>query len=188
MISVASAGCRPTETVFRITDHPVGAAALRYHERFDECYYFRHPEGTVEVVARRTSRQDENGEPITQVVHIRNVWPTILGTTHAERTMINSTVAYMIASPGGGSSFEGGGFFTHQQDQAAGALTGVLESSSVLPQRRVGAGHRIFERAEVTGTVVAVEDKRRAQRILNDMDRLLGPKPAYRPPPPPDVR
>lgn len=187
---LAGLGCGPRNTEFHITDHRVAGVAERYFERFDECYYSLGRGGQTDIVARRrTPAGDDGSEPVTQVLHIRQVWPATPGRTFVEETMINATVSYLIVGPRGGASFDGGGFVTFSENRARTEISGRLESSALTPQRRLGQEADLFSRASVTGTFRAKRDEAKVMRILHEMQRLFGPLPPYQPPPvSPDLR
>ncbi|HEY3243340.1 MAG TPA: hypothetical protein VGM03_08315 [Phycisphaerae bacterium] len=188
-------GCGPRDTRFEILDYRTGAQTVAYFEEFDECYYQVDPAGNVDLVARRKrlpARRD--GDPdklLVQLLHVRTFFTPIPGHTNVESTMINTTVSYLIVSGETGASFEGGGFVSFSHPPGArrafsigpGVLTGWLESSSLSPQRRKGDAPQVFQRASVTGRFRATENQRQVVKLLNDMQRRLGPLPRYEPPP-----
>jgi hypothetical protein len=189
VVVASTAGCGPQVTKFFIDDHQAGGPATRYFEEFPECYYSPDAHDRVDIVGLRRSNDDPDSEPVLQVIHIRQVWQAVPGTTFAEESMINATVSYLIVGPDGGASFEGGGFVTYTENRDQTGLAGQLESSALTPQRRLGQGGEIFDRVSVTGTFRAERDKRQVVRILNEMKRLFGPMPRYEPPPTnPDLR
>ncbi len=202
LILALLAGCGPRTTEFHVTDYRPDGSAQRYFEAFDECYYCTGPGGTVEIVARRRApRAGGEAGPVTQVVHLRQVWAAVPGRTPVERTMINATVSYLIAGPAGGAAFDGGGFFTFTEKRGGREIRGRLESSTLRPRQTTDNGGELYEprtsvradalfsRAAVTGTFRAVRDERRARRIVHEMERVFGPVPPYQPPAvTPDVR
>ena len=190
LATAAIAGCGPRTTEFHITDHRTAGPPQQYYEHFDECYYSLDAQGKADIVARRRSVPLEEGaEPVTQVIHISQVWAAVPGCTFAEKSMINATVSYLIVGPTGGASFDGGGFVTFKENRERNEIRGRLESSALTPQRRLGDGGDLFTRAAVTGTFRALRDKRSVIRILHEMNRLFGPMPLYQPPPVnPDLR
>ncbi|MHC4066304.1 MAG: hypothetical protein ACYSUQ_09885 [Planctomycetota bacterium] len=186
----AGPGCAPRTTRFFIQDHRGEGSPRKYYEKFDDCYYCRDAHGNVDIVARRRSPVEGSADhPLTQVLHIHQVWAAVPGRTSAEESMINATVSYLIVSPDSGASFEGGGFVTFSENRKGTEIAGRLESSALTPQRRLGSGADIFDQASVTGTFRARRDKRQVVRLLNEMKRLFGPMPRYEPPPVnPDLR
>ncbi len=172
------AGCAERRTQFRIVNYPVGGGTESFHQDFDECYYCFDGHQNLEIIASRTSRTDGN-VPTTQIVHIRTFWLPRPGVTHAEPSLINATVSYMILAGPDGATFGGSGFFSFKENRKKGSMTGLLELSSLSPQRRVGQGERLFERATLQGELTAVRDRARALAIANEMERLFGPMPDY---------
>jgi hypothetical protein len=183
--------CGPRDTRFEILDFRSGAQTVAYFEEFDECYYRVDSAGNVDVVARRERpRTGDPDQTLVQLLHVRTFFTPLPGHTNIESTMINTTVSYLIVSGATGASFEGGGFVSFNEPPRArrvfsvgpGVLTGRLESSSLSPQRRRGDAPHIFQRAAVTGRFRAIEDQRQVVKLLNDMQRRLGPLPRYEPP------
>jgi hypothetical protein len=187
---VAVAGCGPRSTGFRVTDYRDDGAPQEYYEAFDECYYCVDARGHADIVARRhPAPTDASVEPITQVIHIRQVWSAIPGRTFANTSMINATVSYFILSHAGGAAFDGGGFITFFENRKGTEIRGKLESSDLTPREGFPGAGDLFSRAVVTGQFRATHDERRARDIMHEMQRQFGPKPAYEPPPGnPDLR
>ncbi len=184
LCGLAAGGCSYNVTRFDILDHRTEGDPARYFEEFDECYYTTNPLGGFDVVARRVGiGQQGPDERITQIVHLRGIWCPIPGHTHAESTMINATVSYMIISGAGGAGFEGGGFISFRENYKKTVAVGKLELAKLAPVRCLGQGRQIFERAEVRGEFHATRDPRQVTRILAQMRRLFGPLPRYEPPP-----
>lgn len=174
-------GCQPGETHFNIVDYRQAGVSEAYFQSFDECYYCRDAWGNLEVVAVHRT-EAANGLAMTQLVYVGTNWKMDPGRTRAESTMINATVSYWIVSGPVGASFEGSGFVSLRENRQRTALVGRLESSSLSPQRRLGAAERLFERADVSGEIVAKRNKAKVVTLLNKMRRLFGPLPRYTPP------
>ena len=175
-------GCSTAACRFEIVDHRAGDGDRRYTETFDEAYYDLDGRGNVDIVLRR--RQASEAEPadsITQVIHIRSVWRPIPGQTVAGKTQINGCVSYIIVGGRSGATFEGAGSVFFSENEAKGTLTGTLDQASLRPVRRLAGGSSLFERAELSGAFQAHRDKRNTARIINEMNRLFGPLPTYRP-------
>lgn len=171
-LATLSAGCSNRDTAFVITDHRAPGSVLRYRETFPQGYYAVDDDGNVDIVLRRESRAPESPyEPITQVVHIRTVWKSVPGNTIAHRTQINGTVSYFITTGRSGATFEGAGSVFFTLDRKRRELTGELELASLRPKRRLASTGDLFADAELSGTFTAVEDPRRAFRIIHDMNR-----------------
>ena len=137
----------------------------------------------MDLVARRvTPPEGDQTEEITQVIHLQGIWRADPGRTHAERSMINTTVSYHIVSGREGAAFEGGGFVSFNENQQKTEATGELELAKLSPKRRLGDGQHLFDKAELKGQFKAVRDTRRMVRILNEMRRLFGPLPRHQPP------
>lgn len=184
LVCAGAAACAPRVTRFNIVDYRADGQTVQFFEQFDECYYSIEPDGHFDIVARRAGvAEADPAERITQVVHLRGIWHPRPGQTYAERTMINSTVSYMILSGGGGASFEGAGFVSFQENHNRTAASGQLELARLAPVRRLGEGRQLFERAEIYGGFKGVRDERRVKRILTEMRRLFGPMPRYEGPP-----
>lgn len=187
LLASALCGCTKRPTQFAVTNYSPDSRPERFHEVFDECYYALDPSGNVDVVARRVQELEGGGESITQVVHLRTMYLAIPGSTHVERSMINTTVNYAILSDSGGACFEGAGLVVCRENNRARALTGQLESGRISPVRRVGASAEIFDRALIEGRFNAKHDRRAVVRILNELNRVFGPRPAYDPGHRPDL-
>jgi len=174
-------GCAPKITEFQITDHRPEGPQL-YHQTFDECYY-RHDAGNnLEIVARhRTTSPD--GSQTAQVIHLKTFWEVRLGRTRAERSMLNTKVSYMILTWPTGAAFEGSGFLTYRENRSRDALRGHLELSSLKPHRRLGHAQKLFDRAELSGEIIASRNDSRVIEIVSDMKQVFGPPPEDIPPP-----
>ena len=175
----ALAGCSTRSSTFQIIDYREGAQATCYHETMDEAYYDFDAQGNVDIVLRRSEpAQADPAKDITQVIHIRTVWRSIPGDTVAERTQINGTISYHIVHGHVGATFEGAGSVFFWLDRKKETLSGSLDQALLRPKRRLHAGGDIFKRAELMGEFRATRDHRRVVRIVNDMERLFGPRPA----------
>ncbi len=184
LLATSLGGCARWGTEFYITDHRAGGAPEQYFERFDNAYYCRDASGAVELVmVRDMDAQGDGSDPLTQVIHIRQMFSAIPGTTYVDKSMINATVSYLILGSSTGASFEGGGFITFSENRQGDEIVGKLESSALTPQRRQGDGAALFELASLTGRFVARRDKRQVVRIVHQMRRLFGPLPPYQPAP-----
>ena len=178
-------GCEPRSTRFQVVDYGPAGEQGRFFEEFDECYYARHPDGTVDVVARRRGRlMGQAEETTTQVIHLHGIWRPVPGNTAVESTQVNSTVSYWIVGELGGIALEGGGFVFSREDHNRDTLTGNVESSALQPVRRIGRSPSPFNRVELTGEFRAVHDRRRTIRLINDMKTHFGPLPRYESPQP----
>lgn len=182
-MTVAAAGCaRVKTTQFEVVDYRSVGEPARYFQPFEECYYRIRGRENLDLVARRES-VDADGVRTLQVVHLRTFWRAVPGRTQAEDTMINTTVSYLIISGPTGASFEGSGFMTFRENRKRTQVKGTLELASLTPQRRLGNAEKLFERAELSGSLVATRDDRKVISILHEMQRLFGPMPRYVPPP-----
>lgn len=175
-------GCGPRLTQFDIIDFRESGTAERYFQDFDTCYYCYDAQGNLDVVAHRESRSAE-GISTTQVVHLHTFWVSHPGRTLADRTMLNATVSYLIVSGPTGASFEGSGFLSFRENRAKDRISGELELSFLRPQRRLGSAERLFERAQLSGRILAERNKPKVVSMINEMKRLFGPMPRYDPPP-----
>jgi len=185
MLILATTGCEPRSTRFQVVDYGPTGEQGRFFEEFDECCYARHPNGTVDVVARRRGRlMGQEEEPTTQVIHLHCIWRPVPGSTAVESTQVNATISYWILGPLGGVALEGGGFVFSQENHSRDTLTGNVESSALRPVRRIGQGPSLFDRVELTGKFRAVHDRRRTIRLINEMKTQFGPLPRYEAPPP----
>ncbi len=182
VLLVAAVGCRESVTRFDIVNYRGVGDREHFHEVFPECYYSISAGGRVDLVARRHVEGNREIPSVTQVVHARTEYQAIPGRTHADASMINATVHYAILGDAGGACFEGGAFFTFEEDPEKGAMEGALEHSTLEPSRRVGDGGQVFDRAELTGVFQATRNRRRVVAILNELNRVFGPMPQYQPP------
>jgi len=179
---MVGAGCSQPRSEFHIVDWRGVGQREHFHETYDECFYSASRNGRVDIVARRKD-PGPDGAAITQIMHLRTRFPTIPGTTPAESSMINATVHFAIIDGHGGVCYEGAGFVSTHEDAQRGALAGALERAELAENRRVGHGGELFQRARVTGTFHAQRSPRKVVALLNEMDRLFGPQPDYRPRP-----
>ncbi len=175
------AGCAEQTTRFHIVDYRDAQQVERYSQSFDQCYYRHDPAGNLDVVIRRSAKSDD-GQPVTQLIHMRTFWRVQPGRTYAESSMINATVSYLISSWSVGAAFEGSGFLSFKTNRRRDRIDGRLELSFLTPQRRLGQADKLFERAELSGEFSAELDEAKVVSILNEMTRLFGPLPDYIPP------
>lgn len=176
--SALAVGCSTRATTFEITDYRDVGDARRYSETFDEAYYTLDERGNVDIVLRRATVPGDTGagQAITQVIHIRSVWRSIPGATVAHRTQINATVSYHILSGRIGATFEGAGSVFYQRVRKSDVIRGTLDLATLRPKRRLTAGTTLFRQAEIVGKFEAKEDPRRVIQIMNEMNRLFGPR------------
>lgn len=187
LLAFALSGCSRRPTQFAVTNYTPDARPERFHEVFNECYYAPDPSGNVDVVARRVQEIEGGGEAITQIVHLRTMFLAVPGATHVERSMINTTINYAILSDSGGACFEGAGLVVCRENGRTQEMTGELESGRISPVRRVGASADIFDQALIEGRFSARRDRRAVVRILNELNRIFGPRPNYDPGHRPDL-
>lgn len=182
IVSFGVAGCRSREIRFHVTNYDAAGDREVFYEAFDECYYTIDPSGNLDLVARRHTRTDDPdvGE-ITQIVLLRTVYRNVPGAMASDRTMINSVVTYAILGPDGGACYEGAGFVYFREKPRREKLIGELELSTVRPHRRVGKPTIIFDRAELTGSFEATEDRRKVVHIINELRRVFGEMPRHQP-------
>lgn len=179
-------GCRlPPINRLEVVDYRSGGSAQRQYEDFDEAYYRMGAGGHAEVLLRRISTHlQDPTQKITQVVHLRAYWTPVGGRTFADGSMLNAHVRYFIVQGTSAVGYEGGGFLEYHEDPRRGILTAEFNGANLQPLRREGAYLDVFERADLHGRRIrAQRDSRRVSRILNDMERLLGPPPALPPQP-----
>lgn len=180
LLSIAS-GCAPLTTRLQVVDYRAGGASTGYVQSFGECYFRFDAVGRLDIVARHAPGPGDAAST-EQIVHIRAFWISRPGQTEAETTMINATVSYMIAGAPEGATFEGSGFVSFRLDRNREHLRADLELSSLLPVRRLGQADRLFERAELSGSLAARRDDARVVTLVNECRRRFGPMPDYRPP------
>jgi hypothetical protein len=182
-------GCAPRETRIEIQSFRSGGEAELLFQEFDTCYYAMTAGGHMDIVMQReTPSQVDPAQTIAQAVHLRGFWKPIPGTTLAEESMINGTICYMIVTGTAAVGYQGGLFMSFRENVKLGRLTGKLESSRLEPLRKRGGAKEPFASALAKGTFVAERDRRRVVKILNDMERRLGPPPEYVPKEKPFVR
>ena len=182
--SVILTGCAPRTNLFEVVNYRDSGETERFQQPFDACYYTVHADGNLEIVARRHSRAlGEQREDVTQVIHIRTLFRAVPGRTHVERSMINASVTYAIIGGAGGACYEGGGFLTGAEKEGDTVLIGELEDSKLHPGRSVGDVPSVFDRAVLVGEFTAKRDRGKVISMLNELDRLFGPRPRYEPPP-----
>ena len=175
-------GCTKVSTVsvIRVVDHREGGASERFIESFNEAWYDLDEHGNVDLVLRRSARPHEGtNSPLNQIVHIRSVWRSVPGRTPSQRTQINGTITYYLVSGRTGTAYDGAGSIFFKEKR--GRLIGAIELAKLRPTRHLISSSPLFARAEVSGEFTAVRDRRRVVQLVNDMNRLFGPAPAYRP-------
>lgn len=181
--AVGPTGCRsaPYNRV-ELSDLSPGGSRQLHHEQFEKSYYRVGEGGSVDLVLwKETPRTSGRSPDITQVIHVRPFWKPLGGRTHAEGSMLNADICYAMLRGSSGISYEGGGFFEYAEDADDGVITGKLEGADLQPLRRCGGDMTLFERAGVAGRFRAVRDDRRTTRIINDIERRLGPPPPIQP-------
>ncbi|MCB9866649.1 MAG: hypothetical protein H6816_08460 [Phycisphaerales bacterium] len=179
----ALTGCAEPRTEFDVVNVQGVGQRERFHQPFDECFYTIDRGGQVDMVARRVERGPNPGERVAQVIHVQTEFRAVPGSTPAESSMINATVHYAVLDGQGGVCYEGAGFFSTKEDPETGVMTGALERARLEENRAAGQGASVFNRVELTGTYRAIRNRRRVVRLLNELDRLFGPQPDYRPAP-----
>ena len=95
--------------------------------------------------------------------------------------MINAKVTYCLFRENAGVSYEGGGFVRYEEDEKKGILSGRLAGVTLRRLRSVGSDLSIFQQVRVTGSFSASRNPRRVTRMMNDVERAVGPAPR-RPP------
>lgn len=182
IIALSAGACRSRDIRFHVTNFDAAGDTQEFFESFDECYYTIDPSGNLDLVARRDVRTDDPdvGE-ITQVVLLRTVYRNVPGAMASDRTMINTVITYAILGSDGGACYEGAGFVYFREKPRRRRLLGELELSTVRPHRRVGKPTIIFDRAELTGSFTATENRRMVVHIINELRRVFGEMPRHQP-------
>lgn len=179
MMGVAT-GCAPRETRLEIQAFRDDGETELLFQQFETCYYALSAGGHMDIVMQsETPSRIDPTQTILQAVHLRGFWKPLPGTTLAEETMINGTVCYMIVTGTAAVGYHGGLFISFKENPRRGRLTGKVESSRLTPLRKRGGAQEPFAAALAKGTFVAKRDRRRVVKILNEMERRLGPLPEY---------
>jgi hypothetical protein len=176
------AGCAEPQTQFEIVNLKGVNEREHFSQQFDECFYTIGRGGRIDLVARRTDPGSGGGR-VTQLIHLKTEYTAVPGTTHAEESMINATVHYAVLDGQGGVCYEGAGFVSTEELPDEGLMLGALERAKLDENRRVGQGSEVFERVDLTGTYRAVRSRRRVVALLNELNRVFGLHPDYRPEP-----
>ena len=170
-------GCAASFSTFNIVDFRDAANANRYRETFNEGFYDLDDQGNLRLVLRRNRPAKTADETdIVQVISIQSVWRSIPGETVADKNQINAKVCYSILGGGQGSTFEGAGSVFYKRKRLGDAITGTLDRAVLRPGRALRDGKALFLRAELSGRFRAVRDPRQVVRIINEVERLFGPR------------
>ena len=176
LLAASVAGCLAPHT--RITDRdnqdPVNIRT--YTASFDEAYYELDGVGNIDLVL--LTRSDELGEPgVSQIMHVRSVWPCIPSATVASETQVNGTITYAVLGGGLSTTYEGAGsVFFYKDPVFEDRITGSIDRAVLTPQRQIAPTDPIFKRLEISGAFTANRDPRRTVREMNDLARRFGPR------------
>jgi hypothetical protein len=173
-VTLGSAGCHPRTTHIRIEDfsHPDGPRSL--FQDFDDAYYKLDAAGDLDLLLRRHSPSEAiPTEHITQTILVRTYWRPIPGTTHVESSMINAKITYVIQSGRAMRVYEGNGFVSFSEHRKDRSLSGRIESGHLRPTGEIGDPPHPFGRARIEGVFRALNDPRRATRILTDVKCIV---------------
>ncbi|GJM26916.1 MAG: hypothetical protein DHS20C16_33310 [Phycisphaerae bacterium] len=185
MFITLAVGCHQPAGRFDITNYVDVGETEQLHEIFDEAFYMTSADGNMDIVVRRGSQNDiDDPNRVTQIVHVRSVFAPVEARNKIESSMINGVVAYSIIGDLGAVCFQGAGFASFSENRKGDTLKGELEQSSLKQVRRVGEIGDIFNRTRLSGDFKATRNDKAVVRILNEMNRFLGPQPRYVPPPP----
>ncbi len=182
LLAVVNTGCRaaPYNRV-EVTDHRLDEPEVHHFEDFDESYYRVRDGGLVDIVLRRqTTSETDRTKKIVQIIVLRSFWKPHPGRTYAEASMLSANLCYLIMKGNAAVSYEGGGFFQYSEKRRKGLIRGRLEGAD-LQQLRGTPGLSIFGKASISGRFRAQRNDRRATRIINEVDQILGPPPAIQP-------
>ncbi len=165
-----------------VADFRLDSPLRLHYEDFDESYYRVSEGGLVDVVLRKQTRSaSDQTQKIVQIILIRSFWKPFPGRTFANDSMLNANLCYVMFKGNSAISYEGGGFFQYAEDAKDNVITGRLEGGDLQPLRKFGSDLSIFERARISGRFRAQRDDRRATKIINRIDHLLGPLPRIEP-------
>lgn len=183
LMPMLCAGCRSPGTRIDLIDYPTGGPEASYFQQFDQCYFHRNADRSLDIIARREPKANETSVgSATQIVHIHVFYEAWAGRSPADPTMTNALVSYLLMSDEGAYSFDGGGFISWKESRDGSKLTVYLERAALLPQRSLGAHPPIFERPRITGRLSAIRNDRKVVTWINDLRRTLGPLPDKPPP------
>ena len=173
------AGCHsaPYNRV-EVTDFRIDSPPQLHYEDFNESFYRINEGGLVDLVLRKQSRSAaDQTQKIVQILLVRSFWKPSPGITFAHGSMINANLCYAMFRGNSGISYEGGGFFEYTPARKNEVITGKLEGGDLQPLRQFGSDLSVFEWAAIEGRFRARRDDRRATRIINQIDHLLGQPP-----------
>jgi hypothetical protein len=174
---LVSAGCTRPDTSFEIVNYRDHGQIEHLRETFPEAYYDVDREGNIDIVLRAESKRSaDNGSRIVQIVRLRSFWRCMPGRTVANRTQLNATVTYCVISPAIVASYAGAGSLFVSQGKHADELTGEVELARLSPGTMVVGDDPVFERSELSGTFQARRDPRQVTRLVNEIERVFGPK------------
>lgn len=179
LLLVVLAGCRSRSVNhFDIVDFRSDQLPAHHFEDFDESYYRISDDNLADIVLRRQVKQAGGSNPlIEQIIHLRTYWKPTPGRTFASKSMLNANISYALFNGRSGSSYDGGGFMLYRENPAKGILSGELKDGHLQPLRQVGAELEIFEQVQLSGRFKAMRNDRQVTRMINDLERRLGPLP-----------
>ena len=180
---VVNAGCRaaPYNRV-EVVDYRQDEPEQHHFEDFDESYYRVRDGGLVDIVLRRqTASATDQTKRIVQIIVLRSFWKPHPGRTYAEASMLSANLCYFIMKGNAAVSYEGGGFFQYRENPKKGLISGRLEGADLQLLRGTALRLNIFGKVSISGRFRAQRDDRRATRIMNQADQMLGPPPAIQP-------
>jgi hypothetical protein len=180
-ISACSASRMPTNR-FLVADYGADGASREMFEDFPQGYYRSGEDGLVDIVLYRPALAvGAIEDDIVQTIHIQTYWRARPGTTHLQDSMLNSLVTYCLMRGDSGITYDGGGFVRYRIPKEGDVLNGVLARANLQPLRRTGDDLQIFHRAALSGRFQAQCDPRRVARLIEEIDRSLGARPALEP-------
>ncbi len=173
------AGCHsaPYNRV-EVTDFRTDSPPQLSYQDFNESYYRINEDGLVDLVLRLQTRSPSDlTRKTVQILLVRSFWKPHPGRTFAHGSMINANLCYAIFRGNSGISYEGGGFFEYALARRNDVITGKLEGGDLQPLRQFGSDLNVFEWAAIEGRFRARRNDRRATRIINQIDHMLGQPP-----------
>jgi hypothetical protein len=149
-------GCHRSDSAVTFVSYKDPYFPEPFHVDFIGCSYREEPTGDLHVLGQTETMDD--GEELTQYLHVHIYWQPRPGRTYVNETTTNALLEYVIQTDEGTATYSGTGF-AYPKTRRDGTLEVEIESAYMKLDRITGTLPDLFGDTKLTGTLLATRDE-----------------------------